>query len=272
MPDERVEAEIKRLSKLDEDDFLEAVVGYVTGGTGRRAPRDVQGPAFGSPRLAARTLDALELALRRGRYFNPLREGETKREQQARIAPWRERIKAAMDPVQDVVDDLAHEHAKALAALNDAMFTARWTAFVLDEPVPGPVAAKVEALAFRSPRVAKRAAALCDLMLNDPARFLSSSPLGESRTARQRRVEDFRRRVAAEARFLRYALQYEEARQGRMPAEPNHRLQALKLLGKAHPQEFLQLLRQVRGEDRAAKTEARRDRRDVRRAARPGAR
>ncbi|CAM5677070.1 putative protein OS=Streptomyces griseomycini OX=66895 GN=FHS37_006595 PE=4 SV=1 [Streptomyces griseomycini] len=177
-----------------------------------------------------------------------------------------------MGPVQDVVDDLAHEHAKELAALDDDAFTDRWTAFVLDEPVPPPTSPRVEALAFRSPRVARRAADICRLMFEEPARFMPEPSPGEGRNAREQRVELFRRRVASEAGFLRYAIQYAEARQGRMPSEPNHRLQALKLLGKAHPQELLQLLRQVRGEDRAAVKEARRERRDLRRAARPGAR
>ncbi|MEU2968965.1 hypothetical protein ABZ687_28810 [Streptomyces ardesiacus] len=272
MADTRVTAEIQRLSRMNDDDFMATVVGYVMGGTGRRAPREVQEAAFSSPQLAARTLDALELALRRARYFNPLREGETKREQQARIAPWRERIKAATGPIQDVVDDLAHEHAKRLGALDDAAFTDRWTAFILDEPVPPPTSPRVEALAFRSPRVARRAAGICRLMLEEPPRFLPPAAPGESGKAREQRVAGFRRRVEAEAKFLRYSVQYGEARHGRMPAEPNHRLQALKLLGKAHPQELLQLLRQVRGEDREAKTEARRDQRDVRRAAQHGAR
>ncbi|MEU9354981.1 hypothetical protein AB0D65_29300 [Streptomyces griseoloalbus] len=272
MADTRVTAEIQRLSQMDDDDFLDMVVGYVMGGTGRRAPRDVQGAALGSPQLAPRTLDALELAMRRAKSFNPIREGETKRDQQARIAPWRARIKAVTGPIQDVVDDLAHEHAKELAALDDDSFTDRWTAFILDEPVPPPTSPRVEALAFRSPRVARRAADICRLMLEEPPRFLPSAAPGESRKAREQRVEDFRRRVEAEAGFLRYAVQYGEARHGRMPAEPNHRLQALRLLGQAHPQELLQLLRQVRGEDRAAKQAARRDRRDVRRAERSGAR
>jgi hypothetical protein len=268
----RVKAEIKRLSQMGDDAFMDTVVEYVMGGTDNRAPRDVQGAALGDPQLAPRTLEALELAIRRAKSFNPLREGETKREQQARIAPWRARIKAATGPIQDVVDDLAHEHAKGLAALGDDAFVDRWTAFVLDEPVPAPTSPRVAALAFRSPRVAKRAAGICRQMLEEPAAFLPSPPPGESRNAREQRIANFRRRVASEAGFLRYAVQYDEARQGRMPSEPNHRLQALKLLGKAHPQELLQLLRQVRGEVRARGAEAKREQRDLRRATQAGAR
>ena len=265
-----IEAEIERLSRLNDDDFMDTVVGYVTGGTGRRIPRNVQGAALGSARLAPRTLSALEMAMRRAKFYNPLRDGESKREQQARIAPWRARIRAAMGPVQDVVDDLAHERAKELAALDDDAFTDRWTAFVLDES--GAPSSRVEALAFRSPRVAARAVGVCRLMLEEPTRFLPPAPPGESRKAREHRITGFRLRVQTEAGFLRYAVQYAEARQGRMPSEPNHRLQALKLLGKAHPEELLQLLREVRGEDRAAKQDARREKRDLRRAARSGAR
>ncbi|MER6616256.1 hypothetical protein [Streptomyces xantholiticus] len=269
---QQVAAEVQRLSQMSDEAFMDTVVAYVMGGTDKRAPRDVQGEALGSPQLSPRTLDALETAMRRAKAFNPLQEGESKREQQARIAPWRTRIKAAMGPIQDVVDDLAHEHAKELAALSDNAFTDRWTAFVLGEPVPEPTSPRVEALAFRSHKVAGRAADICRLMLEEPARFMPEPAPGESRNAREHRIEGFRLRVVAEARFLRYAVQYAEARQGRMPSEPNHRLQALKLLGKAHPQEMLELLRQVRGEDRAASKAARRDRRDVRRAARSGAR
>ena len=268
---QQVAAEIKRLSRMGDEAFMGAVVAYVMGGTDRRAPRDVQGEAFGSPQLAPRTLDALEMAMRRAKTFNPLQEGESKRAQQARIAPWRAMIKAAMGPLQDAVDDLAHEHAKELAAMGDDAFTDRWTGFVLGEPVPEPTSHRVEALAFRSHKVAGRAADICRLMLEEPAQFMPEPEPGESRTAQRHRVEGFRLRVEAELAFLRYAVQYAEARQGRMPAEPNHRLQALKLLGQAHPEELLELLCQVRGEDRAAKQEARRDRRDVRRAVRSGA-
>ncbi|GAA5071084.1 hypothetical protein [Streptomyces similanensis] len=273
MADQRVANEIQRLSKMREDAFLNTVVGYVMGHTDDRAPRSVQGPALAHPRLASRTLDTLELAVHRARFFHPRREDETKREQQARIAPWKARIQASMAPLQDVVEDLAHEHAKALAALRDDEFTDRWAAFIRDEPAPTPrVSRRVEALAFRSPRVAARAERVCRLMFEEPARFLPEAAQGESRKARDQRVDDFRRRVASESRFLRYAIQYAEARHGRMPSEPNVRLQALKLLGEAHPKELSRLLRQVRGEDRAAKQAARRESRDVRRAARTGAR
>ncbi|MFK0279561.1 hypothetical protein ACIQVL_03670 [Streptomyces sp. NPDC090499] len=273
MPDAQpVVAEINRLSRMSPDAFMGTVVQYVTGGTDKRAPRDVQGQALGSPQLAPRVLEALEMALKHARTFLPRQEGETKRDQQARIVPWRERIRAAMDPVWEVLDDLAHEHTKVLAALDDAAFTRRWTAFVLGRPTPDGVSRSVEGLAFRSPRVAARAGEVCRLMFEEPARFMPPAAPGESGNARAQRVDDFRRRVGAEARYLRYATQYAEARQGRMPSEPNVRLQALKLLGERHPQELMQLLRQVRGEETERRTEARRDRRDLRRAAGQGTR
>ncbi|MFB6630047.1 hypothetical protein ACFCWY_09135 [Streptomyces sp. NPDC056362] len=270
---EQVKAEIRRLSGLSDDGLMEAVVGYVTGGSGRRIPQDVQAAAFASPRLAPRTLDALELAMRRAKYFNPLRDGasvkEQKRDQQARIAPWRAKIRGAIGPFQDIVDDLAHEHAKGLAGLSDDAFTDRFTGFILGEPAPKPTAARVEALGFRSHRVAARASAVCLLMLEEPAAFIGEPTPGESGNARDARIEKFRERVTTESKFLRYAVQYEQARQGLMPSEPNHRLQALKLLGQQHPEELLALLRQVRDGARAEKKQARQDQRDVRRAARP---
>ncbi|MGW0033074.1 hypothetical protein ACWDXD_25065 [Streptomyces sp. NPDC003314] len=266
---EKVKAEIRRLSGLDTDRFTAAVVGYVTGGSGRRIPRDVQAAAFASPRLAPHTLDALELAMRRAKFFNPLREGESKKKQQARIAPWREQIRNAMGPFQDIVDDLAHEHMKALAELNDDAFTDRFTGYILGEPTPKPTSARVEALGFRSHRVAARAMKVCRLMIEEPAAFMDESAPGESGNARAARIEKFRNRVETEMKFLRYAEQYAEARHGRMPAEPNHRLQALKRLGQKHPQELLALLAEVRGEARAEKQEARQDQRAIRRSARP---
>ncbi|MGW2550135.1 hypothetical protein [Streptomyces sp. NPDC001635] len=264
-------AEIQRLSRMSVDDFVDTVVHYVMGGTDERCPRETQGQALHSAVLAPRTLDALETGVRQARSFLPRREGESKREQHARIAPFRTRLQAAMGTVQDVVDDLAHAEAKRLAALDDRGFTRAWMAFLSDEQVRGAAALRVQGLAFRSPRVAGRAAALCRLMLEEPARFLPTVS-GESRNAGAARVDAFRRRVGAEARFLRYATQYAEARHGRMPSEPNVRLQALRLLGQAHPQELSQLLHQVRGEQRAGRDEARRDKRDVRRVTGQGAR
>lgn len=268
---QRVAAEIERLSQMGEDAFISTVVEYGTGGTDKRAPREIQGAALHDPRLAPRTLEALKTAIRRAKFFNPIREGESKKRQQLRIAPWRDTIKAAMPAVEDVVDDLAHEHAKELAALDDESFIDRWTGFILNEPVPEPTSPWVEALAFRSPRVAKRAAVICRQMLEEPARYMADPPPGESRNARERRIEGFRRRVESEVRLLRYGLQYAEAREGRMPGEPNVRLQALKLLGERHPEELMKLLRQERGGELEQAAEARRQRRALRRAARQGA-
>ncbi|MFF9901216.1 hypothetical protein [Streptomyces longispororuber] len=266
-------SEIKRMSRVDENTYMWMVVEYVTGEADMDAPRRaLRGAALGSPQLAARTLDALETALRRAKTFNPLREGETRREQKARIAPWRAQIQAAMGPLQDVVDDLAHIHAKDLAALSDESFAARWTAFILDEPPPEPMSVRVEALAFRSPRVAGRAAEVCRLMLEEPHRFLPTPPSGESGNARAQCVDTFRRRVEAEAKFLRYAVQYAEARHGRMPSEPNIRLQALKVLGERHVEELMGLLHEERRGELERAREARRERRALRRAARHGAR
>lgn len=109
-------------------------------------------------------------------------------------------------------------------------------------------------------------------MLEEPARFMPEPPAGESGNAQERRVENFRRRVESEAAFLRYAVQYEEARQGRLPAEPNVRLQALKVLGERHTEELMELLRQERGGALEKAAEERRARRAVKRAARQGAR
>ncbi|MFD5856029.1 hypothetical protein [Streptomyces chartreusis] len=265
MPDvQQVADEIVRLSEMSPDAFLDTVVQYAMGGTDKRAPREIQGAALHDPRLAAHTLQALRTAVQRAKSYNPLREGETRKQQQVRIAPWRERIKAAMPPLEDIVEDLAHESAKTLASLDDGVFAEWWTGFILDDPA----SQYVEALAFRSPRVARRAANLCRLMLEEPVSFMPNPPAGESGNARKRRIENFRQRVESEAAFLRYAVQYGEARQGRMPAEPNVRLQALRVLGERHPKELMELLRQERGGALEKAAEERRARRAVKRAAR----
>ncbi|MGX1907602.1 hypothetical protein ACWIID_01870 [Streptomyces phaeochromogenes] len=264
---QKVAAEIQHLSAMGSDAFMNSVVEYATSST----PRELQGAALRDPRLAPRTLQALRTAIQRAKYYNPLREGETRKQQRVRTAPWLETIKAAMPPLEDVVDDLAHEHAKELAALDDDSFAARWTDFILGKPVPAPTSPHVEALALRSPRVARRAAGLCRLMIEEPARFMPEPPVGESGNARDQRVEQFRRRVESEAAFLRYAVQHGEARQGRMPSEPNVRLQALKVLGERHPEELTELLRQERGGALEQAAEARRERRALRRAARQSA-
>ncbi|MER6109395.1 hypothetical protein [Streptomyces hirsutus] len=266
-----VDAETERLASLDAEEFMHAVVAHATGGAGRDVPREVQAAALASPALAPRTLDALETAIRRVKSFHPLREGESRREQFARIAPFRAALRAAMGPAQDAVDDLAHEEAKYLAALDDETFERRWTTFILEDPTGAPVSSRVRALAFRSPRVAGRAEAICRLMMEEPARFLPPAPRGESRNAHDRRIDAFRRRVASEARFLRYAIQYAEARHGRMPSEPNVRLRALRRLGDNHPQELSQLLREVRAELQGGKKVARQEARAVRQATEKGA-
>lgn len=262
-----VAAETERLIALDDDQFLHAVVAYATGGSGRRISREVQTAALASPGLALRTLDALETGIRQAKSFLPRRDDETKREQAARIAPFRASLQQAKGPFQDVVDDLAHEEAKYLAALDDDAFRQRWTAFILEDPTGAPISRRVRALAFRSPRVAAKAEAICRLMMEEPARFLSDLP-EDNRNARERRIHAFRQQVLAEARFLRYAIQYAEARHGRMPGEPNVRLRALRLLGDNHPKELSSLLHQVRADLQQAKRDARQDARSVKRAPR----
>ncbi|MFI5990301.1 hypothetical protein ACIBAC_00405 [Streptomyces sp. NPDC051362] len=269
---QQVVGEIGYLSRMGDDAFMDTVVAYVMGTDDPRVPRPVQGAALGSPDLAPRTLDALETALRRARSYNPIRKGENKRGQQARIAPWRARIKAATEPIQDVVDDLAHEHAKKLASLGDDAFRDRFTDFILGEQPPAPTSPRIEALGFRSHRVAKRAAAVCRLMNEDPGQFMPALESDLTRTAREKKVREFRWRVEAETAFLRYGIQYAEARHGRMPAEPNVRLQALKVLGERHPEELSALLRNERGGELDRAAAARRERRALRRAARTGAR
>lgn len=261
---DEIAAEIERLSGMAPEGFVNAVVHHVMGGHRTGAPADVQAAALASQQLAPRTLDALQTAIKTARSFLPRQENESKREQAARLAPFRDSLQEAMGPYQDVVDDLAHDEAKHLAALDDNTFTRRWTAFVLNAPATGPVPRRVQALAFRSPRVAARVDAICRVMVEEPGRFMPAVP-DESRKAHEARVRKFRERVMAERRFLQYAMQYDEARHGRMPSAPNVRARALRLLGEKHPQELSVLLHQVRAELLDGKKEAKRDARAVRR-------
>ncbi|MFG2986269.1 hypothetical protein ACGFYQ_34295 [Streptomyces sp. NPDC048258] len=265
-------AEITRLASMRPDAFKDAVVRFVTGGTDRRSSRTVQWQALTSPTLASRTLDVLEGALRQARVLVPRAEDESKSAHQARVVAFRSEIQAAMPPLHDVVEELARQEIKHLLALDDETFARRWTAFVVQEKNSGPVPRRVQGLAFRSPRVAPRAEALCRLMEEEPARFMAPAAPREGRGAHDARVIEFRRRVASEERFLQYAIQFAEARQGRMPSAPNYRQQALRLLGKAHPQELSKLLHDVRAEAREAKAEARREGRMARRNSGKGAR
>ncbi|MGW3627861.1 hypothetical protein [Streptomyces sp. NPDC000880] len=269
---QQAEAEIKRLSEMSAEAFAQTVVQYVMGDEDRRAPQAAQGAALASPLLVSRTLDALEKAGRDTRTYLPRGENETKRQYQARTVPFRARLRAATHPLQDVVEDLAADEADYLAQLDDKAFAEEWTGFVLDRSGRGrPIPRRVQGLAFRSLAVAPRAAALSQRMLEQPAAFLPA--VGEEgRKAHDKRIAQLRSRVASEARFLRYTLQFAEARNGRMPSEPNVRLQALRLLGEAHPEELSRLLNMVRQGARQAREELRRERRMARRAAEPGAR
>ncbi|MEU6755971.1 hypothetical protein [Streptomyces sp. NPDC046685] len=258
-------AEIKRLGSMTRKDFAGAVVHHAMGGTDPRCPREVQEQALASPQLVARTVDALEGALRNVRELVPRKEGESKSNYQARVVAARSSLQAAMAPLQMVLDDWAHTEAKYLAGLDDDAFASRWTKFVLGAESSAGVPRRVQGLAFRSPTVADRTAAVCQLMQQEPARFLPAGETGESPRARDARIEAFRSSVTNEERFLQFATQYAIARQGRMPTAPNHRLQALRLLAAAHPEEMSELLRQVRGEGHEAKKEARREDRMARR-------
>lgn len=264
-------AEIKRLSGMDPEAFAATVVAYATGGTDRRAPRPVQGAALSSPDLVSRTLDVLERASRETRTYLPRGEGESKREYQARTLPFRQQLRDAMPALQAVVEGLVEDEVDFLVQLDEDAFAEEWTTFVLDRSGYGrSVPRRVQGLAFRSLNVAPRAAALSRKMLEEPAAFLPLAA-GEGHKARDARLAMFRSRVESEVRFLRYALQYAEARHGRMPSEPNVRLQALRLLGEAHPDELSQLMHRVRNGARQARDELRRERREARRAAGEGA-
>ncbi|MEV7512093.1 hypothetical protein AB0O57_29465 [Streptomyces sp. NPDC091201] len=264
--------EIDRLSGLEHEAFAATVVGYATGRPDHRVPRPVQEAALASPELVSRVLDVLEKASRETRTYLPRGEDETKRAYQARTIPFRQQLRDAMAPLQEVVEELADDEADFLAQLDDEAFVEEWTTFVLDRSKHGrPVSRRVQGLAFRSLKVAERAAVLSRKMLEAPTSYLPPATADEGKKAHAERLAIFQSRVEAEARLLRFAVQYAQARHGRMPSEPNVRLQALRLLGEAHPEELSSLINRVRNGARQARDELRRERREARRAAAPGA-
>ncbi|NGO67879.1 hypothetical protein [Streptomyces boncukensis] len=262
---EKISAEIKRLKQMSHQEFFEAWATYVLGGVDRQVPRDVQAAGFRSPDLATRTLTAADRAAREIKTVLPRRDGESKREYQARMNAFRQQLQAARQPIVGAIERLADEEAEYLAQLDDEAFAGEWAAFV--QQAAGQTRSGhnyVQGLAFRSLDVAPRTRALSERMHRTPEEYLPTVA-GESRTARAARVAQFRSRLEAELRFLQYTLNYAVARWGRMPTTPNYRLQAMRLLVEAHPEEFSKLRSAVREDARKAREEVRRQRRFQRR-------
>lgn len=263
-PAEEITAEVKRLKEMSHQAFFEAWTTYVQGGTDRRAPRGVQEAAFRSPELASRTLTAADRAAREFKKVVERREGESKRDYQARISAFRTQLQEARQPVVTAVEDVAADEAEYLVQLDDEAFAGEWTAFV--QEVSGSARSgrdHVQGLAFRSPEVAPRTQALAVRMMRAPAQFLPASE-GESRKAYEVRLAQLRSRLEAELRFLQYTLNYSVARWGRMPTAPNYRLQAMRLLAERYPEEFSRLRNAVREDARKARDEVHRERRAAR--------
>ncbi|MGG2460113.1 hypothetical protein ACO0M4_09885 [Streptomyces sp. RGM 3693] len=264
-PAEKVTAEVKRLMEMSHLAFFEAWTVFVQGSTDRRVPREVQAAAFRSRDLASRTLTAADRAAREFKSVVVRHDGESKRDYQARITAFRAQLQEARQPVVAAVEDLAFDEAEYLVQLDDEAFSEEWSAFV--RQVAGHARSgrdAVQGLAFRSPEVAPRTQALAIQMMRAPEKFLPAVE-GESRTAHDARVSQLRSRLEAELRFLQYTLNYSTARWGRMPAAPNFRLQAMRLLAEKYPEEFSRLRSAVRADAQAARDEVRRERRAARR-------
>ncbi|WP_030777689.1 hypothetical protein [Streptomyces sp. NRRL S-920] len=265
-PAKKATAEVERLKKMSHQAFFEAWTTYVLGGTDERASREVQAAAFRSPGLATRTLVAADRAAREFKTVVERHDGESKRDYQTRLSAFREQLRDARQPVVEAVEDLAADEAEHLAQLDDEAFAAEWSAFVQEVAGSSRTGRDfVQGLAFRSPEVAQRTHALATRMMRNPEDFLPALQ-GESRTAHEARVSQFRSRLEAELRFLQYTLNYTVARWGRMPSAPNHRLQAMRLLAEKYPEEFSTLLNAVRDDAQKAREEVRRQRRAERRA------
>lgn len=264
-PAEKVTAEVKRLMEMSHPAFFEAWTSFVQGGTDRRASREVQAAAFRSREVASRTLAAADRAAREFKAVVVRRDGESKRDYQARISAFRAQLQEAREPIVAAVEDLAFDEAEYLAQLDDEAFTGEWSTFV--RQVAGHARSgrdTVQGLAFRSPEVAPRTQALAIQMMRTPEKFLPTVE-GESRKEHAARVSQLRSRLEAELRFLQYTLNYSVARWGRMPTAPNYRLQAMRLLAEKHPEEFSRLRNAVRADAKKAREEVRREMRAARR-------
>ncbi|MYW67120.1 hypothetical protein GTY65_24070 [Streptomyces sp. SID8379] len=266
-PAEQVTAEAKRLTDMTHQAFYEAWIAHVQDG----GVNEVRAAAFSSPDVAGRTLLAADRAGRELKTALPRRDGESKREYQARMSAFREQLQAARVPVVAAIEDLAVDEAEFLAQLDNEAFTEEWLAFVQQAAGASVRAGHnyVQGLAFRSPQVAARTQTLAVRMMRATSRFLPQTE-GESRKAYEARVSQLQSRLEAELRFLQYTLNYMTARWGRMPTAPNYRLQAMNLLAEKYPEEFSQLRNAVRENAAEAREEVRRQKRQARRAqARP---
>ncbi|MFZ3557227.1 hypothetical protein [Streptomyces sp. BH055] len=266
MADAKVAAEAKRLSKMSHQAFYEAWLAHVQGDA-----EAVRAAAFCSPEVAGRSLLAADRAGRELKAALPRLEGESKREYQARMNVFRKQLQAARGPVVATIEALADDEAEYLAQLDDEAFAEEWLSFVQQAAGASVRAGHnyVQGLAFRSTGVAARTQALSLRMMRDTTTFLPAAE-GESRKAHGARISQLRSRLEAELRFLQYALDFSQARWGRMPTAPNHRLQALNLLAEKYPEEFSQLRNAVREDAGKARDEVRRQKRYERRSqARP---
>ncbi|MGA5135160.1 hypothetical protein ACPCTO_35820 [Streptomyces olivoreticuli] len=264
-PAEKVTAEVKRLKEMSHQAFFEAWITYVQGVTDKRTSAREVAAAFRSQGLASRTLTAADRAAREFKTVVPRRDGESKRDHQARIRDFRQQLQDAREPVVAAVEDLAADEAEYLAQLDDEAFAEEWSAFVREAAGSSRSGRDyIQGLAFRSPEVAPRTQALAEQMMRNPEDFLPELE-GESRKAYQARVTQLRSRLEAELRFLQYTLNYTVARWGRMPTAPNYPLQAMRLLAEKYPEEFSRLRNEVRNDARLAREEVRRQRRAERR-------
>ncbi|GHF33770.1 hypothetical protein GCM10010218_13600 [Streptomyces mashuensis] len=264
-PAEKITAEVERLKEMSHQAFFEAWITYVQGGTDEATTREAQAEAFRSQDLASRTLAAADRAAREFKTVVARRDGESKRDHQARIRDFRQQLQDARQPVLAAVEDLAADEAEYLAQLDDEAFAEEWSAFVREAAGSSRSGRNyVQGLAFRSPEVAPRTQALAVQMMRNPEDFLPELE-GESRKAHQARVTQLRSRLEAELRFLQYTLNYMAARWGRMPTAPNYRLQAMRLLAERYPEEFSRLRTAVRNDARQAREDVLRQRRAERR-------
>jgi hypothetical protein len=152
-------------------------------------------------------------------------------------------------PSREEVDD----EIDFLDQLTDEDFAREFAALVQDLPADDrKVSRTVTGLAFRSDELSRRSMKAAKDLHRGAEQYLLPVD-GESRTAHEKRLAEFRARMETEQVLLQIVMDAYPARRGRMPTRRSPRRRAADRLAKLYPEEYLELVREEKQADRAAK-------------------
>ncbi|MFF4276108.1 hypothetical protein [Streptomyces sp. NPDC001536] len=156
-------------------------------------------------------------------------------------------------PSREEVDD----EIDFLDQLTDEDFAREFAALVQDLPADErKVSRTVTGLAFRSDELSRRSMKAAKELHRGAEQYLLPVD-GESRTAHEKRLAEFRARMETEQVLLQVVMDAYPARRGRMPTRRNPRRRAADRLAKLHPEQYLELLREEEAKDREARKKPR---------------